>query len=159
MADLIVSSRSGSCENFWLKDYQTKPRYIEEMESVEFAELIHSKSDDLILQNAPLTEPQIHRGLSDAAIQIQKDACVIYDDNCLPSRNSKLLSVYYSDSEMNTTCDENDSEAELPMLKITGCFDDIQCPINRYSKYLDPSDKVDPEHSIRDIISKNDFYR
>lgn len=158
MTEVIVSSRSNSCENFRFDDFHPKPRYIEDSPSIEFAELIHSRSDDLILQNAPLTEPLIQRGISDAAIQIQKDACVVYDD-IVPSRNSKLLSLYYSDSEVNSSNDLRDSECEPPVLKITGCFDDIPCPSQRTSKYIDSSDKIDPEHSIKDIISKNDFYR
>lgn len=158
MTEVIVSSRSNSCENFRFDDFHPKPRYIEDSPAIEFAELIHSRSDDLILQNAPLTEPIIQRGISDAAIQIQKDACVVYDD-IVPSRNSKLLSLYYSDSETNSNTNLRDSECEPPMLKITGCFDDISCPSQRTSKCIDSSDKIDPEHSIRDIISRNDFYR
>lgn len=158
MADLIVPSRSSSCENFWYKDYPTKPRYVEESPSSDYPELVHSKSDDLILQNAPLTEPEIHHGLSDAAIQIQKDACIVYDD-IVPSRNSKLLSLYFSDSEMNTVTEKHDIEPEVPVLKVTGCFDDIEVTSRRTSRYLDSSDKVDPEHSIKEMISKNDFYK
>lgn len=165
MTELLISSRSSSCENFWYpKDgFQSlKPRYNfeENKSSSEYPELVHSKSDDLILQNAPLMEPEIHHGISDAAIQIQKDACVVYDDDIAPSRNSKLLSLYYSDSEMNNHSSEKcDTEPEIPVLKLTGCFDDSECSSRRTSKYIDVSDKVDPECSIRDIISKNDFYK
>lgn len=166
MTDLLISSRSSSCENFWYcpKDtFQslTKPRYnYEETKPSEYKELVHSKSDDLILQNAPMMEPEIHHGISDAAIQIQKDACVVFDGDIVPSRNSKLLSLYYSDSEMNNLSSEKcDTEPEIPVLKLTGCFDDSECSSRRTSKYIDVSDKVDPECSIRDIISKNDFYK
>ena len=167
MTDLLISSRSNSCENFWYCSKDTfqpliKPRYNfeESKHSPEYPELVHSKSDDLILQNAPLMEPEIHHGISDAAIQIQKDACVVYDDDIVPSRNSKLLSLYCSDSEMNTISSEKrDTEPEIPVLKLTGCFDDSECSSHRNSKYIDVSDKVDPECSIRDIISKNDFYK
>lgn len=154
MTEVLVSSRSNSCENFRFDDFRhPKPRYLEDSPSIEFAELIHSRSDDLILQNAPLTEPVIQRGISEAAIQIQKDACVVYDD-VVPSRHSKLLSLYHSDGEMT------ESEGEpAALLKITGCFDELPCPSRRASKCIDSSDKVDPEHSIKDMISKNDFYR
>lgn len=166
MTDLLISSRSNSCENFWYcsKDsfqplIKSRYNFDDNTHPSEYSELVHSKSDDLILQNAPLMEPEIHHGISDAAIQIQKDACVVYDDDIVPSRNSKLLSLYYSDSEMNAiSSDKRDAEPEIPVLKLTGCFDDSECS-HRNSKYIDVSDKVDPECSIRDIISKNDFYK
>ena len=158
MADLLIPNRSNSCENFWCKEYSLKPRYIEENPSIDYSELVHSKSDDLMLLNGSLTEPEIFHGLSDAALQVQKDTSVAYDD-IVPSRNSKLMSVYYSDSEMNKIDDKCDNEPELPALKVTTCFDDIEVSNRRTSRYLDSSDRVDPEHSIREMIMKNDFYK
>lgn len=154
----MIPNRSSSCENFWCKEYSIKPRYIEEKPRVDHPELVHSKSDDLILMNGSLTEPEIFHGLSDAALQIQKDGCVIYDD-IVPPRNSKLLSAYFSDSEMNNIVEKCDIKPELPVLNVTGPFNDIEGTSRRTSRYLDSSDRVDPEHSIREMILKNDFYK
>lgn len=159
MADLLVPSRSSSCENFWCKEYSVKPRYVEEKSPIDYPDLVHSKSDDSILLNGSLTEPEIFHGLSDASLQIQKDTCVAYD-NVVPShRNSRLLSTYFSDSEMNNIAEKCDVEPELSALKVSGCFNDIEGPSRRSSRCLDSSDRVDPEHSIREMIMKNDFYK
>jgi len=107
-------------------------------------ELKHSRSDDLILQGAPYTPPDMQHGISDAAFQIQKDACVVYDDDVTDHR----MSVACYDSpvvpEPNST----------PLLKLTGDFSSDGA--NKRSSVID---RIDPEDSIGDIISQNDFYR
>ncbi|KAG8266383.1 hypothetical protein J6590_073886 [Homalodisca vitripennis] len=122
------------------------------------SDLKHSKSDDLVLQSAPVAAPEMHHGISDAAIQIQKEACVVYEDDIsvLPSVLPKSLPVYYSDSETSnvTKC----APMEKSVLKITGDFGS-DGPSRRSSRHIGLYDRLDPEDSIRDIISENDFYR
>lgn len=121
-------------------------------------DLKHSKSDDLVLQSAPASAPEMHHGISDAAIQIQKEACVVYEDDIVvPARVlPKSLPVYYSDSE--ATSSVKCSAIEKPVLKITGDFG-TEIPSRRASQHIGLYDRLDPEDSIRDIISENDFYR
>lgn len=108
------------------------------------SELKHSRSDDLILQGAPYTPPDMQHGISDAALQIQKDACVVYDDEVTDHR----MSVTSYDSpiaqDLNPT----------PLLKLTGDFS-----TEGVNKRCSVVDRIDPEDSIGDIISQNDFYR
>lgn len=110
------------------------------------SELKHSRSDDLILQGAPYTPPDMQHGISDAAFQIQKDACVVYDDDITDHR----MSMNFHDSpivaqELNPT---------TPLLKLTGDFSS-----DGANKRCSVIDRIDPEDSIGDIISQNDFYR
>lgn len=159
MADLMISSRSNSCENFWCKEYPMKPRYIEEKSSINYSDLVHSKSDDSILLNGSLTDSEIFHGLSDASLQVQEDTSLSYDNKAPSHRNSKLLSTYFSDSEMNKILEKNDIEPDLPLLKVNGCSNDIEGTSRRMNGCLDSSDRVDPEHSLREMIFKNDFYK
>ncbi|CAB0003720.1 unnamed protein product [Nesidiocoris tenuis] len=110
-------------------------------------DLKHSKSDDLVLQSAPISPPEIQHGISEASLQIQREACVVYEDD-LASGN---LPVYFSDSETL----KSPSIPEKPLLKITGDFGDGMSS-KRSSQYI--HDRIDPEDSIKDIISENDFY-
>uniref|UniRef100_A0A1B6LBG1 Uncharacterized protein n=1 Tax=Graphocephala atropunctata TaxID=36148 RepID=A0A1B6LBG1_9HEMI len=122
------------------------------------SDLKHSKSDDLVLQSAPVSAPEMHHGISDAAIQIQKEACVVYEDDLavLPSVLPKSLPVYYSDSETSNV--SKCAPMEKSVLKITGDFG-TDGPSRRSSRHIGLYDRLDPEDSIRDIISENDFYR
>jgi hypothetical protein len=112
-------------------------------------DLKHSKSDDLVLQSAPLSPPEIQHGISEASLQIQREACIVYEEDLAPSN----LPVYFSDSETNKCV-----SSEKPPLKITGDFGG-EIPSRRSSQYIGLYDRVDPEDSIKDIISENDFYR
>lgn len=124
-------------------------------------DLKHSKSDDLILQSAPIGPPEMSHGISEASLQIQREACVLYEQDLAPSS----AAVYFSDSETlkspstSTPADRPPSVVVLdkPPLKITGDFGAEGGPSRRSSQYI--CDRVDPEDSIRDIISENDFYR
>ncbi|XP_015369667.1 PREDICTED: uncharacterized protein LOC107165788 [Diuraphis noxia] len=109
------------------------------------SELKHSRSDDLILQGAPYTPPDMQHGISDAAFQIQKDACVVYDDEV----NDHRISVACYESPI--VAPESDS---TPLLKLTGDFSSEGA-----NKRCSVIDRIDPEDSIGDIISQNDFYR
>ncbi|XP_014259352.1 uncharacterized protein LOC106672366 isoform X2 [Cimex lectularius] len=113
-------------------------------------DLKHSKSDDLMLQSAPINPPEIQHGISEASLQIQREACVVYEDDLAPSS----LPVYFSDSE--TLKSPPPTVMDKPPLKITGDFgSEVQS--KRTSQYI--HDRIDPEDSIKDIISENDFYR
>ncbi|XP_050433210.1 uncharacterized protein LOC126841039 [Adelges cooleyi] len=109
------------------------------------SELKHSRSDDLILQGAPYTPADMQHGISDAALQIQKDACVVYDDDVSDHR----MSVANYESPI-VTQDLN----PVPLLKLTGDFTPESS-----NKRCSVVERVDPEDSIGDIISQNDFYR
>lgn len=108
-------------------------------------ELKHSRSDDLILQGAPYTPPDMQHGISDAAFQIQKDACVVYDDDVTDHR----MSIACYDAPVVTS-----EPNPTPLLKLTGDFSSDGA--NKRSSVVD---RIDPEDSIGDIISQNDFYR
>uniref|UniRef100_A0A0A9Z1G4 Cingulin n=1 Tax=Lygus hesperus TaxID=30085 RepID=A0A0A9Z1G4_LYGHE len=110
-------------------------------------DLKHSKSDDLVLQSAPISPPEIQHGISEASLQIQREACVVYEDDLGPGN----LPVYFSDSETLKS-----PPPDKPPLKITGDFGDGMSS-KRSSQYI--HDRIDPEDSIKDIISENDFYR
>ncbi|XP_039274939.1 uncharacterized protein LOC111059504, partial [Nilaparvata lugens] len=71
--------------------------YEERPSGLGLCELKHSKSDDLVLQSAPSQPPEMHHGISDVALQIQKEACVVYEDDLAPMPCT--LPIYYSDSE------------------------------------------------------------
>lgn len=109
------------------------------------SELKHSRSDDLILQGAPYTPPDMQHGISDAAFQIQKDACVVYDDEV-------------TDHRMSMACYDSSIVAQepnpAPLLKFTGDFSSESA-----NKRCSVVERVVPEDSIGDIISQNDFYR
>lgn len=109
------------------------------------SELKHSRSDDLILQGAPYTPPDMQHGISDAAFQIQKDACVVYDDDVTDHR----ISMACYDAPI-VAQDSNPT----PLLKLTGDFSSEGA-----NKRCSVIDRIDPEDSIGDIISQNDFYR
>lgn len=116
------------------------------------SDLKHSKSDDLVLQSAPCSAAEMQHGISDAALQIQKEACVVYEEDLVP----KSLPVYYSDSEASASV----SVGKCPgPLKITGDFGGEGPSSRRSSRHIGLYDRLDPEDSIRDIISENDFYR
>lgn len=133
--------------------YEDRPK------GLGLCELKHSKSDDLVLQSAPASAPEMHHGISDAAMQIQKEACVVYEDDVVMPNHvlPKCLPVYYSDSESPSTM-KCAPVVEKTVLKITGDFgSDVQS--RRSSQHIGLYDRLDPEDSIRDIISENDFYR
>lgn len=108
-------------------------------------ELKHSKSDDLVLQSAPTGPPEIQHGISEASLQIQREACVVFEDDL------GAVPAYFSDSEVLRPPDR-------PPLKITGDFAEAGGS-KRASQVISIYDRVDPEDSIKDIISENDFYR
>ena len=108
------------------------------------SELKHSKSDDLVLQSKAVIPPDICHTPYDSAIT--KTACVMCEDD-LVSTPVLPKARYFSDSET----DEVRSNS-----KISGDFSDVHQISNRH---VGLCDRVDPEDSIRDMITENDFYR
>ncbi|KAL1117349.1 hypothetical protein AAG570_004675 [Ranatra chinensis] len=92
----------------------------------------------------------MQHGISEASLQIQREACVVYEEDLA---GASLLPVYFSDSETSK------GSVAPPPLKITGDFGPELPSGRRTSQYLGLYDRVDPEDSIKDIISENDFYR
>lgn len=166
MTDLLIQTSPGSNEKFrgFLDICRSSviPRYSLDDKSppqVSLGDLKHSKSDDLMLQSAPTSsEPEMKHGISDATMEIQKDACVVYEEDIMQpmsSLSSNNLPSYYSDSETNVKSPEEIKS----VLKITGDFGSDAPQSRRTSQRFSIYDKIDPEDSIRDIISENDFYR
>lgn len=109
-----------------------RPRYRAAEQSVLHSELKHSKSDDLVLQSGPgpeTPEEPLTRALSPD---------LPYE--VMPS-SSRPKSSYFSDSE--------------PDVSNLGA----RCSKIHTSNHVGLYDSVDPEDSIRDMISENDFYR
>lgn len=170
MTDLLIQSPSNNspgvesyryglregCRSPILARYTTN--FEERTHGYGLSELKHSKSDDLFLQSAPATAAEMHHGISDAALEIQKEACVVYEEDLTVPQSvcPKSLPVYYSDSETNNGA--KCKQIEKPVLKITGDFGS-DVPSRRSSRHITLYDRLDPEDSIRDIISENDFYR
>lgn len=166
MTDLLIHTSPGSNEKF--RGYMDVcrssviPRYSLDDKSppqVSLGDLKHSKSDDLVLQSAPTSsESEMKHGISDATMEIQKDACVVYEEDIMQpmsSLSSNVLPSYYSDSETNVKSPEEIKS----VLKITGDFGSDTPASRRTSQRFSIHDRIDPEDSIRDIISENDFYR
>ncbi|XP_018917917.1 uncharacterized protein [Bemisia tabaci] len=124
----------------------------EDRANMGFSDLKHSRSDDLVLQSAPVNGPEMQHGISDAALQIQKDACVVYEDD-VSNGSAKPAISSPSNSESGGA-----KYRDKSFLKLTGDFGN-DVPNKRASQHVELYDKVDPEDSIRDIISENDFYR
>ncbi|PSN54884.1 hypothetical protein C0J52_10272 [Blattella germanica] len=115
------------------------------------SELKHSKSDDLVLQSAPIIPPEIQHARCDSPIP--KTACVVYEDD-LVSTHVLPKAKYFSDSE---TDDVRSPGAEKPTRKVSGDYSDVQRMSS--ARHVGLYDRVDPEDSIRDMITENDFYR
>uniref|UniRef100_A0A8D9AE05 Uncharacterized protein n=2 Tax=Cacopsylla melanoneura TaxID=428564 RepID=A0A8D9AE05_9HEMI len=165
MTDLLIQTSPGSNEKFrgFLDICRSSviPRYSLDDKSppqVNLGDLKHSKSDDLVLQSAPQSEPEMKHGISDAMMEIQKDACVVYEEDIMKpmsSLSSNILPSYYSDSETNV----KSQDEHKPPIKLTGDFGNDMPPSRRTSQRFSIYDRIDPEDSIRDIVSENDFYR
>ncbi|KAI5729906.1 hypothetical protein M8J76_007781 [Diaphorina citri] len=165
MTDLLIQTSPGSNEKFrgFLDICRSSviPRYSLDDKSppqVNLGDLKHSKSDDLVLQSAPISEPEMKHGISDATMEIQKEACVVYEEDIMKpmsSLSSNILPSYYSDSEANVKSPDEIKS----VLKITGDFGSDAPPSRRTSQRFSIYDRIDPEDSIRDIVSENDFYR
>lgn len=110
-----------------------RPRFRAAEQSLLHTELKHSKSDDLILQGGPgpdTPDEDLPRALSpDLPYEV-----------VMPS-SSRPKSSYFSDSE--------------PDVSILG----NRCSKVHTKHHVGLYDSVDPEDSIRDMVSENDFYR
>jgi len=110
------------------------------------SELKHSKSDDLVLQS----KADIQHTSYDSPIN--KTAYVMCEDD-LVSTPVLPKARYYSDSE---TDEVRSNSVDKAHRKISGDFSDVQRISNLHVGLYD---RVDPEDSIRDMITENDFYR
>ncbi|KAJ9584580.1 hypothetical protein L9F63_021078, partial [Diploptera punctata] len=113
------------------------------------SELKHSKSDDLVLQSSPIS-PDIQHTRCDSTIP--KTTCVVYEDDIV-STHVLPKAKYFSDGETDDLVSHN---GEKPTRKVSGDFSDVPRISNRHVGLYD---RVDPEDSIRDMITENDFYR
>lgn len=111
------------------------------------SELKHSKSDDLVLQSAAIIPQNIQHAPCDSSI-----TKVVYEDELVPT-HVLPKAKYFSDSEADEVRPGNVDKAPR---KISGDFSDVQRISNRHMGLYD---RVDPEDSIRDMITENDFYR
>ncbi|XP_066991876.1 uncharacterized protein [Anabrus simplex] len=115
-------------------------------------ELKHSKSDDLVLQSSSIITPDIQHVRCDSPIP--KTGCVVYEDD-LVSKHVFPKAKYFSDSEAEV--DIKPSSLDRTGRKISGEYStDLQ---RTPSRHVGLYDQVDPEDSIRDMITENDFYR
>uniref|UniRef100_A0A1B6CQR0 Uncharacterized protein n=1 Tax=Clastoptera arizonana TaxID=38151 RepID=A0A1B6CQR0_9HEMI len=167
MTDLLIQSASSASQSLndsyhcRLLDDCRSPilghysAYEERSKMLGLCELKHSKSDDLILQSAPISAPEMYHGISDVTVQIQKEACVVYEDDLVVPL-PQCLPGYYSDSEVSSSL--KCPSAKKTVVKITGDFGS-NLQTRRIGQHLGLYDRLDPEDSIRDMISENDFYR
>jgi hypothetical protein len=125
------------------------PRYSRAGDSLG-SELKHSKSDDLVLQSTALIPPDNQHARCDSPIP--KTACVVYEDD-LVSTHVLPKAKYFSDSE---TEEVRSASVDKAPRKISSDLTDVQRISNRHVGLYD---RVDPEDSIRDMITENDFYR
>jgi hypothetical protein len=114
------------------------------------SELKHSKSDELVLQSKAIIPPDIQHTPYDSPIT--KTSCVMCEDDLV---SAPVLSKarYFSDSE---TDEVRSNSVDKAPRKISGDFSDVQ---RISSRHVGLYDRVDPEDSIRDMITENDFYR
>lgn len=106
-------------------------------------ELKHSKSDDLVLQSSPIESPVEEvkpRPLSPN---------LPFEGRCIMAGN-RPKSTYFSDSEPDVN---NIKVQSVPVNSSKVNSTSVS------SRHVGLYDNVDPEDSIRDMISENDFYR
>lgn len=157
MTDLLIQSVSSRGESFprALLDGcrpPSVPRYSRSGDRELGTELKHSKSDDLVLQSSSLpSPPDIQHLRCDSPIP--KTGCVVYEDD-LASPHVLSKTKYFSDSEAEVDVRPNVSERSR---KISGDFSGEGHRSS--SRHVGLYDRVDPEDSIRDMITENDFYR
>ncbi|XP_063235720.1 uncharacterized protein LOC134538377 [Bacillus rossius redtenbacheri] len=155
MTDLLVQSNSGLGDTFsqTLLDGCRSGivhRY-GRSENLNSGCLKHSKSDDLVLQSNVVPSERHHHARCDSPVP--KTSSVVYEDD-LVSSPVPHKAKYFSDSE-------TDNNTRPSLLDVTGRKHPSELPeVHRSSsKYVGLYDRVDPEDSIRDMITENDFYR
>lgn len=106
-------------------------------------ELRPSKSDDLVLQSSPLESP------TDEIQTRPLSPTLPFEGKCVIS-SGRPKSTYFSDSEPDVN---NIKVRSVPVnsSKVHST--------SASSRHVGLYDNVDPEDSIRDMISENDFYR
>nr|CAD7202475.1 unnamed protein product [Timema douglasi] len=124
------------------------PRYGRSEDSVVNTEMKHSKSDDLVLQSSvgALVTPECHHARCDSPIP--KTGSVVYEDDLVSTQYVLPKAKYFSDSEA-------DSDTRPSILDKSFSSDSHRTSARHVGLY----DQVDPEDSIRDMITENDFYR
>lgn len=103
-------------------------------------ELKHSKSDDLVLQSSPCESP------SDEIQPRPLSPNLPFEGRCVVA-GGRPKSAYFSDSE-----------PDVSNIKIKN-FTVSSSKVNPAPRHVGLYESVDPEDSIRDMISENDFYR
>lgn len=107
------------------------------------SELKHSKSDDLVLQSSPVESP------IDEVQPRPLSPNLPFENKCTIS-SGRPKSSYFSDSEPDVT---NIKVRNVPVNSSKVHSSSVS------SRHVGLYDNVDPEDSIRDMISENDFYR
>jgi len=132
MTDCLIPS--GSSQGAMLAD-TCRMRYRAAEKSVLHTELKHSKSDDLVLQSGPESE---------------------YYDNPLPLQRALSPDLPYEGAQAGPVRPKSsyfsDSEPDISHIG-------TRCNKMHTTTHHGLYDSVDPEESIRDMISENDFYR
>ena len=109
-------------------------------------ELKHSKSDDLVLQSSPIESPSEEIQPRPLSPNLPFEG-----GRCIMSGGNRPKSTYFSDSEP----DVNNIKAQ----NVTVHSSKVHNSTSVSSRHVGLYDNVDPEDSIRDMISENDFYR
>ncbi|XP_049811935.1 uncharacterized protein LOC126259306 [Schistocerca nitens] len=126
------------------------PRYNRSEDNFS-TELKHSKSDDLVLQSPPLIQAEIKQRCDSP---IPKTASVVYEDD-LVSTHVLPKAKYFSDSEADVDFRPSPADRAARKASVELASDLQRC----VSRHVGLYDRVDPEDSIRDMITENDFYR
>ncbi|CAG2069095.1 unnamed protein product, partial [Timema podura] len=131
------------------------PRYGRSEDSIVNTEMKHSKSDDLVLQSSggALVTPECHHARCDSPIP--KTGSVVYEDDLVSTQYVLPKAKYFSDSEADS--DTRPSILDKPGRKISAEFSSDSHRTS--ARHVGLYDQVDPEDSIRDMITENDFYR
>lgn len=157
MTDLMIQSLSPRNESFThcvLDGYRTIVPRCARVGDAFVSELKHSKSDDLTLQSppVPVAKPDIKSSRCDSPLHVSSSSAQKDDVPSTVFHKPK----YYSDSE--TDLPVRTSHADRSCKKVSK---DLSSDVQRYSNrhQVNLYDQVDPEDSIRDMITENDFYR
>lgn len=142
MTDLL-SSCGESFHRGSLLGLESCRRYRPPEPSLLNTELKHSKSDDLVLQSSPLESP------SEEIQPRPLSPNLPFESKCVISGGCPKSS-YFSDSEP----DVNNIKVRNVPVNSSKVHSG-----NSSSRHVGLYDNVDPEDSIRDMITENDFYR
>ncbi|KAK6629427.1 hypothetical protein RUM43_003244 [Polyplax serrata] len=143
MTDLL-SSHGESFHSGNLLALESCRRYRTTEPNILNTELKHSKSDDLVLQGSPVESPVVENQPRPLSPNLPFEG-----GRCIMSAN-RPKSTYFSDSEPDVN---NIKVQSVPVNSSKVNNSSVS------SRHVGLYDNVDPEDSIRDMISENDFYR